>query len=188
MRVRSGRRFQRRLLRLLSAVLRRYQGACFFCPVTLEWDASPDASVEGYVLYYGVENSNTTNRLEVGPAQSVALTNLYAHSNYFFFATAYNTLGVESVPSGSLFYRPPAITRLRLTKQADGVSILLFRSAPASLCRVEYALTPDSNQWLTLATTNADVAGKVVIYDSTDILSEKRFYRAVRVGTTSDPQ
>lgn len=154
------------------------------CPVTLAWDASPDPSVKGYMLYYGVENSIATNRLDAGVGQSVTLTNLYAHSNYFFFATAYNALGVESVPSSSLFYRPPAITRLRISRQVDGAMTLLFRSAPASLCRIEYALMPTSNQWLTLATTNADALGNVVIADSSALLPEKRFYRAVRVGTT----
>jgi len=153
------------------------------CPVTLAWDASPDASVNGYALYYGIENANLTNRVDVGLAQSVTLTNLYAHSNFFFFATAYNTLGVESIPSGSLFYRPPAITRLRISRQADGVTTLRFRSAAGSRCRIEYASTPDSNQWLTLATTDADAAGNVVVNDPSAVFSEKRFYRAVRVGT-----
>lgn len=154
------------------------------CPVTLAWDASPDASVTGYAFYYGVENSNVTNRLHVGPAQSVTLTNLYAYSNYFFFATAYNALGVESVPSGALYYRPPAITRLRISRQPEGVTTLRFCSAPASLCRIEYALMPTSNRWLTLATTNADALGNVVIADPFTLLPERRFYRAVRVGTT----
>jgi len=154
------------------------------CPVTLAWDASPDASVNGYALYYGIENSNLTNRVDVGLAQSVTLTNLYAYSNYFFFATAYNVLGIESIPSGILFYAPPAITWLRITKLPKGLTRLQFRSAVGSRCRIEYASTPDSNVWLTLATTDADAAGNVVINDSAAVFSEKRFYRAVRVGTT----
>jgi hypothetical protein len=155
------------------------------CPVTIKWDPSPDASVTGYVLYYGIENSNTTNRLDVGPAQSVSLTNLNAKANYFFFATAYNTLGVESVPSGSLFYRPPAISRLRIARQAKGTIQLQFRSAVGSPCRIEYALTPDSSFWQTLASTNADAAGNVVISDPSAAQDGKRFYRAVRMGAAS---
>ena len=154
------------------------------CPVTLAWDASPDDSVNGYALYYGIENSNATNRLDVGLAQSVTLINLYAHSNYFFFATAYNVLDIESVPSGSLFYRPPAITRVRISRQPDGATTLRFRSASGSRCRIEYASTPESSQWQTLATTDADAAGNVVVNDPSAVFSEKRFYRAVRVGTT----
>jgi len=172
------------LLFLFATLTTSFADGLLGCPVTLAWDASPDVSVTGYALYSGLENSVVTNRLDVGLAQSVTLTNLHASANYFFFVVAYNPLGIESIPSGLVLYSPPALTRLRISRLVDGSTVLQFRSAAGSRCRIEYAPSPDSSHWQTLSTTNADVARKVVINDSTAILSEKRFYRAVRVGTT----
>ena len=152
----------------------------FGCPVTLAWDPSADVDVTGYAIYYGVQNSAFTNRVDVGPAQTVTLTNLYANSDYFFFATAYNVLGIESVPSGVLFYSTPAITRLRLARPSDGSTVLRFRSAAGSPCRIEYSSNLRSNQWMTLAATNADAGGNVVVNDPAGGQTAIRFYRAVR--------
>jgi hypothetical protein len=157
------------------------------CPVTLAWDASPDFNVTGYALYYGLENSTVTNRVDVGPVQSVTLTNLQAFSNYFFYAVSYNVVGMESVPSGALFYRPPALTKLRISKHPNGSTVLRFRSGAGSLCRVEYASTPQITGWQTLATIRADAGGNVVIRDSSVGPQTTRFYRAVRIETYSGP-
>jgi hypothetical protein len=149
-------------------------------PVTLAWDASPDPAVVGYALYYGVVNSSTTNRLDLGTTTSVTVTNLYAGSNYFFFVAAFNAFGMESVPSNMLLYRPPALSRLRLTRLADGTMSIRFRSAPGSLCRVEYASTPGATQWQTLANSIANANGYVAVSDPPAGRPPSRFYRALR--------
>ncbi len=153
------------------------------CPVTLAWDASPDASVTGYALYYGLEAGSTTNRVDVGLERIVTLTNLLAFSNYFFYAVSYNALGMESVPSDWLYYRPPAITRLRIAKTEDDGTVLRFRTSASALCRIEYCTNLEVNQWQTLTTTNADAAGNIVLTDLHDESHTNRFYRAVLVGT-----
>jgi hypothetical protein len=150
------------------------------CPVTLAWDASPDASVTGYALYYGLADESVTNRVDVGPAQSVTLTNLYAVSNYFFYVVAYNVLGMESVPSGVLTYSPLALTKLRMSTLEDGSTVLQFRSGAGSPCRVEYSSTLNATQWQTLTVTNADSGGDVSIHDPTVGQVASRFYRAAR--------
>src|SRR5690242_17527796 len=68
-------------------------------PVSLAWEASPDDRVTGYAVYYGVENSGVTNRIDVGPSQSVTLYDLAASANYFFFVVSYIDTGLESDPS-----------------------------------------------------------------------------------------
>jgi hypothetical protein len=150
------------------------------CPVTLAWDASPDESVTGYALYYGLADASVTNRVDVGPAQSFMLTNLYSVSNYFFYVVAYNVLGMESVPSGVLTYSPLALTKLRLSTLQDGSTVLQFRSGAGSPCRVEYSSSLNATQWQTLATTNADANGNVSINDPTVGMVASRFYRAAR--------
>jgi hypothetical protein len=155
------------------------------CPVTLAWDASRDTNVIGYALYYGLENAAATNRVDVGPALSATLTNLYAGTNYFFLVVAYNAAGIESLPTG-LIYSTPAISGLRIAKLSDGSTVLRFRSAVGSPCRVEYSSLQDG-QWLTMARTNADAAGYVVVTDPSPGLPASRFYRGVRIETDVRP-
>ena len=149
-------------------------------PITLAWDGSPDPEVAGYALYYGVLNSSITNRVDLGTTTSATISNLHAGSNYIFFVVAYSAAGIESVPSNLLPYTPLALSRLRLTELTDGTMSLRLRSAPNSLCRVEYASTPDAVQWQTLASAVADADGYVVISDRPSRRPSSRFYRAMR--------
>lgn len=79
-------------------------GAAVPATVTLGWTASPDSTVTGYVLYY--RSATTTNRVDVGSALMCIIPNLGAGTTYTFYATAYNSDLVESVPSNSVDYTP----------------------------------------------------------------------------------
>ena len=149
-------------------------------PITLAWDESPDPNVTGYALYYGWMTVGISDRLDVGPVRSVTLTNLYAGSNYFFYLVAYDMIGLESIPSNVLFYSPPAVTGLRVTKLASGAMSVKFRSAPDSTCRVEYTPTLPATQWQTLVTATADADGYVAVIDLPNFPPRSRFYRAAR--------
>jgi fibronectin type 3 domain-containing protein len=68
--------------------------------ITLQWDASPDASVTGYRIYLGGESAMYTNMVPVNSTNtSVTLTNLGEGRKYFFAATARDAAGAESVLS-----------------------------------------------------------------------------------------
>ena len=149
-------------------------------PVTLAWDASPDAAVTGYALYYHLANSLVTNRLDLRTAQTATLINLEAGSDYLIYVVGYDAAGVESPPSNSLLYRPPALSRLRMTKQTDITMSIQFRAAAGALCRVEYAATLASPQWQTLGSATADATGNVLINDPLSGRPSMRFYRGVR--------
>jgi hypothetical protein len=149
-------------------------------PVKLVWGASPDAAVTGYALYYRLADSLLPNRLDVGPAYSATLTNLEAGSYYIFFVVAYNAIGVESPPSNPLGYRPPALSRLQFSEQADGTVTIRFRAEAGALCRVEYASTLASPRWRTLGFGIADANGTVLINDPLFGHSAMRFYRGAR--------
>src|SRR5262245_24758386 len=70
---------------------------------TVSWDASPDASVAGYKVYYAA--SGSTNRvLDAELVTSITLSNLSAGKTYTIFATAYNSQKVESQNSQVLSY------------------------------------------------------------------------------------
>lgn len=149
-------------------------------PCTLTWDASPDARVAGYAIYYGLAGSTTTNRLDAGAAQTASIYNLTIASNYFFCVVSYNTNRLESNPSPSIFYRPPALSALRLTAQTDGTLNLQFRTAPGAVCSVQYTTSLRNPRWQTLGTATADASGMITIVDSLAERLPARYYRAVR--------
>ena len=148
-------------------------------PVTLAWNASSDSSVVGYAVYYGIANASVTNRLDVGSSQRSTLANLYASSNYFFFAVAYNGSGVESSPSSILLYSPPALSSLHVTRLADGTMSLQFRAAAGTVCRIQYSPTLNSPQWQTLNSATADSNGNITINDPPSGRPQMRFYRGI---------
>ena len=77
--------------------------------VTLAWDPSPDSSVGGYFVYYGVVGRNLTNLLDAGYQTAGTVSNLVAGSTEFFFVTAYNRQRVESLPSNLITYTVPGV-------------------------------------------------------------------------------
>jgi Bacterial Ig domain len=64
--------------------------------ITLAWDPSPDPSVIGYKVYWGVATRNYTNSLSAGSATTLTISNLAIGPTYYFAATAFDTNGIES--------------------------------------------------------------------------------------------
>lgn len=95
-------------MKKLVAILMTLAFVVKMLAVTLAWDASPDANVNGYAIYYGTNSGNWTTRVDVGNVTNCTIT-LPVGSNvtYFFVATAYTPEGVESLPSNEVSYMPP---------------------------------------------------------------------------------
>ena len=72
--------------------------------VTLNWTASADSFVTGYVLHYGLAGGATNTLFFT--TTSATLTSLQSGEVYFFFVTARNDLGMEGVPSNLLTLTP----------------------------------------------------------------------------------
>jgi hypothetical protein len=71
--------------------------------VTLTWNASPSAGVDGYWLYYGTQSHTYTARFDMGPETSATVTGLASGQTYYFAVTAYNsTAGTESTWSNEV--------------------------------------------------------------------------------------
>ena len=97
-----GKLLQRREVKFLAVILAMLSSASVVCAaviVTLEWDPSSDTNVVGYVLYNGVIDASYINNTDVGNQTSATLTNVLEDVANFFFVTAYDSNGVESVPS-----------------------------------------------------------------------------------------
>jgi hypothetical protein len=64
---------------------------------SLAWNASvPSDGVAGYFIYYGTAAGSYTERVDVGLATEVVVTNLKAGTTYYFATTAYTSAGLES--------------------------------------------------------------------------------------------
>ena len=63
--------------------------------VTLAWDASPSASIAGYRVYYGTNSRAYGFVTNAGLVQTQRVT-LPHSGRWFFAATAYDTIGLES--------------------------------------------------------------------------------------------
>ncbi len=127
--------------------------------VTVAWDPSPDLSVVGYKAYYGVASRTYTNLINVGTATRATIPSLVEGRTYYFTATAYNALGMESVFSDELSYTVPLSNNLptiTLTLPASGASY----TAPAS---VNLAAS---------VTANGQAIIKVQFYNGATLLGE----------------
>jgi len=147
-------------------------------PCTLGWNLCQDVSVSGYVLYFGMSGSLTTNRQVLGMTNSVTLFNLLASSNYFFYVAAYDANGIESPPSNILNYKPQVLSSLNLTSPSEKTMNLQFRAAPGSVCQIEYTPSLNPAQWQILGSATADSNGNITITDPEAGNSPARFYRA----------
>jgi hypothetical protein len=168
------------LLVIATAVATRWAGASPAQIVaTFNWDPSPDQSVVGYALYYGMANLPTTNRVDAG-ASLTASVPLLVSSNYSLYVAAYTAVGVESLPSNIVNYTPPPLSHLRLSKLSDDAISLQFMTSPLVPCRIEYTPGLNPPQWQVLESVAADASGNVVVTDPPTGRPATRYYRAVK--------
>lgn len=102
--------------------------------VTLAWNPSTDSSVTGYSLYYGGASGTYTNKTNTGSATNATVAGLMSGNTYFFAVTAYNSSGLESLPSAEVAYTVPSSAPTNpplviLSSPQDGASY----AAPASI-------------------------------------------------------
>lgn len=148
-------------------------------PVKLGWSPASDSSVKGYVIYYGVTNQPTTNRIVAGTNVTVTINNLQADVTYKVFATSYNGAGVESPPSNQVLLTPKTVPRLNLSRQANGSMKLDYKMTPGAVCAVQFSADMKPESWRTLTNVTADLVGGIIAMDSTAARVMQRFYRVV---------
>jgi hypothetical protein len=145
---------------------------------TLRWEPSAGSSVAGYAVYYRSGTLPFTNRVDMGNALALTLP-LLVGTHYSFYVVAYTASGAESVPSNVVAYSPVAVSRLRLSRQANGAMRIQFHTVALAACQVECSQQLNPPQWQTLATVVANVNGDVVLDDPTVRRPSVRYYRAV---------
>ena len=106
--------------------------------VTLVWNSSPDPIVAGYKIYYGGLSHVYTNEIDVGNATNATIAGLVGGATYYFAATSYNAVGLESSFSGEVPYlvSPRAILAMQ---------IIRFNGVPISVSIIANGVIP--GQW-----------------------------------------
>lgn len=141
--------------------------------VTVTWAASPDPSIVGYYVYYGPTSGNYTQRIDVGNSTSTIITGLPAGSTNYFVATAYNAVGMESLPSNEVSYINPGT--ISATIDSSGKIHLLFPVAAPHSYDVQSSTT--LTNWITVATIFAQSNSIYDFVDSNRPLAQTAFYR-----------
>ncbi|MFL6514778.1 MAG: Ig-like domain-containing protein [Chthoniobacterales bacterium] len=87
------------------------------------WNATSDPNVVGYNLSYGTTSGRYTKTINAGAASSTTVS-LTPGSTYYFVVTAYNSIGMQSLPSNevslSVANVPPSVS---LTSPTAGASL-----------------------------------------------------------------
>ena len=148
-------------------------------PFTLAWTSQADPSVAGFAVYYGPVGSSMTTRIDAGMQESVTLFNLTAGIEYSFFAVAYTSEGIESLPSNLISYQPPVISPIKLSVLPDRSVHLVFRAVPGSVCRIERSPSVHPLGWGSIAIRTADADG-LITFDDQNAWREMFFYRAAQ--------
>jgi fibronectin type III domain protein len=90
--------------------------------IPLAWNPSVGSNVAGYKIYYGGASHAYTNSVYVGNVTNTTITGLSPNTTYYFAATTYNKLGIESGFSNEamLGVLPPTAPAMTQVSQVNG--------------------------------------------------------------------
>jgi len=127
--------------------------------VTLAWNPIADPTITGYNIYFWLRGSNATNRVSIGNATSVTISNLVAGATYCFAATTCDASGLQSPFSGDIAFTmpfPPTVSIVTPVYNQQNINGALAATGKATdnsvVSAVFYALNGSS--WTAAATTN----------------------------------
>ena len=94
---------------------------------TLAWNANTETNIAGYRLLYGTSSGNYTTTVDVGNTTTATPSNLTNGQAYYAVVTAYNTSGLQSLPSNEVSFTASTSTAgiwpaTAVPKTADGGS------------------------------------------------------------------
>ncbi|HLP77369.1 MAG TPA: tandem-95 repeat protein [Candidatus Paceibacterota bacterium] len=120
--------------------------------VTVTWSPSPDTNVIGYNVYYGGASRSYTNKTDVGSATNVTINGLVNGVTYYFAATAYNILGIESDYSAEVSYTVPSLATSNRPPTLNAIgNIVISEDAPQQSVTLAGISSGASNEVQTLA-------------------------------------
>ena len=144
--------------------------------VTLAWNQSTDPTVAGYNIYYGGASGTYTNESSAGSATNATISGLISGKTYYFAATAYNSLGLESGFSSEMSYVVPTTlpgVQLRVTPARQFV---LTVTGPVGHT-YNIQASPDLTAWTVIGSVTVPAGGSLDFTDANAASFPKRFYR-----------
>ena len=156
---------------------------------SLTWNPSPDPSVVGYNIYYGITNGVFTNMVSVGNVTNTTIQNLEPNTVYYFVAKAYDDAGNESLPSNEAAFANENGTpfeNLSLLTQPSGLGNdqVTYSLAPGAPPGVTINPTTGILSWnLGLANAGSTNAVTVIV---TDLSNPSASLEEAQVITVSD--
>lgn len=123
---------------------------------TIAWNPSVQPGVVGYRIYYGPASGNYTNVLVVGNVTNALVSGLREGASYYFAATAYDLLGLESGYSNEAAFTVPSAYALAIRNQTP--TMISVTASGAVPNRWALQTSVDMAGWNTLARgTNSPV-------------------------------
>lgn len=149
-----------------------------FRDVTLGWNQSAEPNLAGYNIYLLEENSLLPVKQDVGLTSQTKITGLKEGLNYRFTLTAYNNLGIESLPSSPINYRVPVPLDIVKPTAINPDARVRFPVSPGR--QYELQASSDLKNWTTLWQS-----GSILSYTQAEYVDQrsrnlpKQFYRLI---------
>lgn len=149
-------------------------------PVRLEWNAVDEPGIAGYRLYYQQVYSDEPTVVDVGRSTSLGLGTLSPSTTYVFWVTAYNSLGIESLPSKLISYNT-APANLQSEMTSTGINLSVRARVGETLALYDSA---DLQTWRLLSLHNNTTGTVRISHDFDFGTGPRRFFRLGTEGLT----
>jgi hypothetical protein len=159
---------------LLALVFMQFPALATTTSVTLAWNSSTDSTIVGYNIYYGGASHTYTNKISVGQATSVTISGLVEGDTYYFAATTYSALGVESPFSSEVSYTVPILpgVQFRVTPTRQ---FILTVTGPIGHT-YDILATQDFITWTVIGTVTMGASGSLDFTVTNAASFSRRFY------------
>jgi hypothetical protein len=134
--------------------------------VILSWNASSDATVAGYKIYYGTTSGVYPNFVDAGSATNATITGLADGSTNYFAGTTYDAATNESPYSAEVVYVAP-VAAVLTTNIPDTNTTTTVSNALNGVSGVTVTADPDFSNSVVVSwspTTDSVMAGYLVSY------------------------
>ncbi|MEZ5329518.1 MAG: fibronectin type III domain-containing protein [Verrucomicrobiales bacterium] len=133
--------------------------------VSVIWDANPEPDIAGYRVYRGMESGIFPDTVDVGKMTTATLTNLIEGTTYYCVVTAYNTAGLESLPSAEISF-----TASGGSDGSGGNPLQVSFSTPVS--GSEYAAAPATIVSEVIVSGGDNAVTRVEFYAASDLIGQ----------------
>jgi hypothetical protein len=146
----------------------------------LGWPPNPDPGIAGYNVYSGTVSGAYAKVTDVGNVTNAVINNLQEGQTYYFVVTAYDILGLESLPSPEMVYAVPSTNTVKfnsnfVTIQPKG-QLMVSLSGPVGATAVLLSST-NMATWNPIATNVFMTNNLFIKVMDTPGANKARFFR-----------